>query len=146
METAVTSKPTALRIGGMELRFLVDESHGTRDMVMFEFDVAPQARVPAPHFHETVDEALYGLSGTLTVTVNGAKREVGKGDVVFIPRGAVHHHENLHEEAARALVVLTPGSIGRRYFEEVAAAVSGPGKPDPARIQEIMLRHGLVPA
>jgi hypothetical protein len=24
--------------------------------------------------------------------------------------------------------------------------VSGPGKPDPARLTEIMLRHGLVPA
>jgi quercetin dioxygenase-like cupin family protein len=146
MEAAVTTEPTALRIGGMELRFLVDETQGAGDMVMFEFDVAPQARVPAPHYHERVDEAVYGLSGTLTVTVDGTRREVRQGDVAFIPRGAVHHHENLHGEVARVLIVLTPGSIGRRYFEEIAAAVSGPGKPDPAQMQEIMLRHGLIPA
>jgi quercetin dioxygenase-like cupin family protein len=146
MEAAETNKPTAVRIVGVELRFLVDESHGTGDLVMFEFDVAPGARVPAPHFHQKVDEAIYDLSGTLTVTVDGARREVRKSDVASVPRGAVHHHENLHNETARALVMLTPGSIGRRYFEEIAAAVSGPGKPDPAWIGEIMLRHGLVPA
>jgi quercetin dioxygenase-like cupin family protein len=146
MEAVVTTKPAALQIGGMELRFLVDETQGAGDMVMFEFDVAPRAHVPAPHYHEKVDEALYGLSGTLTITVDGVRREVRKGDVAFIPRGAVHRHENLHDETARMLVVLTPGSIGRRYFEEIAAVVSGPGKPDPARIEEIMLRHGLIPA
>jgi hypothetical protein len=41
---------------------------------------------------------------------------------------------------------LNPGSIGRAYFEEIAEAASGPGKPDPARLKEIMLRYGLVPA
>jgi hypothetical protein len=47
---------------------------------------------------------------------------------------------------SRTLFVLNPDSIGRAYFEEIAEAVSGPGKPDPARLKEIMLRHGLVPA
>jgi hypothetical protein len=52
----------------------------------------------------------------------------------------------VHDETARALIVLNPGSIGRAYFEEIAKAASGPGKPDPARLKEIMLRYGLVPA
>jgi hypothetical protein len=52
----------------------------------------------------------------------------------------------VNDETARVLVVLNPGSIGRAYFEEIAKAVSGPGKPDPARLTEIMLRYGLIPA
>jgi hypothetical protein len=44
------------------------------------------------------------------------------------------------------LVVLTPGSIGRRCFEEIATAVNVPAKPDLAQVKEIMLRHGLIPA
>lgn len=140
------SSSKVVRIGALELRFLVDETQGAGDLVMFEFAVPAKARVPAPHHHRDVDEALYGLEGTLTVTVDGQRRELRSGDVAFIPRGSVHHHENLHAETARALVVLTPGSIGRRYFEEVAEAVNVPGKPDPARVEEVMLRHGLVPA
>jgi quercetin dioxygenase-like cupin family protein len=134
-----------IRIGAMELRFLVDEHQGAGDMVMFEFAVPPEARVPVAHFHESVDEAVYGLSGTLTTTLDGVRHEVRAGDVVFVPRGAVHHHANLHGETARALIVMTPGSIGRRYFEEIAAEAAG-GRPDPARLGEIMRRHGLVPA
>jgi quercetin dioxygenase-like cupin family protein len=135
-----------VRIGALELRFLVDETQGSGDLVMFEFVVPADARVPAPHYHRGVDEAVYGLEGKLTTTLDGQKHELGPGDAVLIPRGRVHHHENPHAGTARALVVLTPGSIGRRYFEEVAEAVNAPGKPDPARLQEIMLRHGLVPA
>ena len=140
------SSGKVVRIGAMELRFLVDEMQGSGDLVMFEFVVPAEARVPAPHFHRDVDEAVYGLEGTLTTTVDGQKHEVRRGDAVLIPRGSVHHHENLHAETARALIVLTPGSIGRRYFEEVAEEVNVPGKPDPARVNEVMLRHGLVPA
>lgn len=135
-----------VRIGDLELKFLVDETHGAGDLVMFEFTVPPQARVPAPHFHRDVDEAVYGLAGTLATTVDGEVRQVRPGDTVFIPRGRVHHHENPHSETARALVVLTPGSIGRRYFQEIAAEVNVLGKPDVTRVKEVMLRHGLVPA
>lgn len=65
---------------------------------------------------------------------------------MFVPRGSVHHHENLHPGTARALIVLTPGSIGRRYFEEVAEAVNGPGQPDNEQIKQVVLRYGLIPA
>ncbi|WP_159710602.1 cupin domain-containing protein [Geminicoccus flavidas] len=135
-----------VQIGALELRFLVDETDGAGNLVMFEFVVPPDARVPAPHYHRDVDEAVYGLEGTLTTTVDGRSQEVGPGQAVLVPRGGVHQHENLHDTTARGLVVLTPGSIGRRYFEEMAEAVARPGGPDPARLREIMLRHGLVPA
>ncbi len=135
-----------IRIGALELRFLVDETQGVGDLVMFEFVVPPGARVPGAHYHRVVDEAVYGLEGVLTASVDGQVHPVGPGDTLFIPRGAVHIHENRSPETARALVVLTPGSIGRPYFREIAGEVNKPGKPDPERIAEIMLRHGLVPA
>ena len=140
-----TLKDATVRIGEMDLRFLVDENEGSGDLVMFEFTVPTNARVPVPHYHEKVDEVIFGLEGTLTVTRDGMTHEIRKGDVIFIPRGAVHHHKNVHEGAARALVVLNPGSIGRRYFEEIAEAVNVPGKPDLERIGAVMTRHGLIP-
>jgi hypothetical protein len=36
--------------------------------------------------------------------------------------------------------------FGRRYFEEIAQVVNVSGKPDLAKVKEIMLRHGLVSA
>lgn len=124
-----------------ELKFLVDKTQGSSDVVMFEFSEAPQARVPAAHFHREVDEVVYALDGVLTSTVDGKRHELRNGDSLFIPRGSVHIHENLHAEPARVLGVLTPGSIGRCYFEEVAAVVNAPGKPD--NHAELRPRAGL---
>jgi quercetin dioxygenase-like cupin family protein len=142
----VAQTDNVVRMGSLELRFLVDEHQGSGSVVMFEFIVPPDARVPAPHYHREVDEVVYALDGTLTSTLDGGKHELRSGDVLFIPRGSVHTHENFHSGTARALIVMTPGSIGRSYFEEVASEVNVPGKPDMARIKEIMLRYGLVPA
>ncbi|MGO4565222.1 cupin domain-containing protein [Rhizobium sp. 2YAF20] len=130
-----------VRIGQLELRFLIGEVGAT----VFEFTVPPRARVPAPHHHRDADEFLYGLEGTLTVIVDGLTHEIRAGDAIFIPRGAVHHHENLNDGSAKVLATITPGTIGRRYFEEIAEVVNVPGKPDLAKANEIMLRHGLVP-
>lgn len=135
-----------VRIGSLELRFVVDEITGPGNLIAFEFVVPPNARVPAPHSHKEVDELIYALEGVTTSTLDGEQHELRAGQSLFVPRGSVHTHENLHDETARSLVVLTPGSIGRRYFEEIATEVNVPGKPDLARIKEIMLRHGLVPA
>ena|ERR1700722_13634864 len=142
----VAQSDSLVRIGNLELRFLVDEHQSAGRVVMFEFVVPPNARVPAAHYHREVDEAVYALEGTLTSTLDGGKHELRNGDVLFIPRGSVHTHENFHSATARALIVMTPGSIGRSYFEEMAAEVSAPGKPDLTRIKDIMLRYGLVPA
>ena len=125
-----------IRIGSLELRFLVDETRAGGSVVVFEFVVPPNARVPAPHYHREVDEVVYVLDGTVTTTLDGRKQELRRGESLFVPRGSVHNHENFHPETARALITLTPGSIGRRYFEEVAREVNVPGKPDLAKIKE----------
>lgn len=139
-------KVDVLRIGTLELCFIVDETRSAGNLVMFEFIVPPNARVPAPHHHKEVDEVIYALEGTTTTTLDGQKHELRTGQSLFVPRGSVHTHENLHSETARSLIVMTPGSIGRRYFEEIAREINAPGRPDLAKVKEIMLRHGLVPA
>jgi quercetin dioxygenase-like cupin family protein len=138
-----------IRIGELAITFLLggDESDGS--VAMFAFTVPSQARVPIAHSHDAYEETIYGLDGTLTWTVEGERHEVGPGQVLCIRRGAVHRFENEGEVAARALAVVTPGLLGPEYFREIAAvvaeAVSAGSPPDPARIGEVMLRHGLTP-
>src|SRR3954468_20220162 len=129
-----------VRIGALMLKFLVDEHASGGRAVAFEMTVPAGAGVPAPHYHREVDEVFYGLAGALTVTVAGADHEVTPGAAVFIPRGVVHGFRNASGADARSLSVLTPGTIGRAYFEEIAAAVNA--GPDMARIAAIMEKHG----
>jgi quercetin dioxygenase-like cupin family protein len=135
-----------VRIGALELSFLMDETQGSGDLVIFEFSVPPNARVPEPHYHREVDEFIYGLEGVMTTTRHDETHTIRPGDSLMIRRGQTHHHMNLSDQAARVLIVLHPGSIGRRYFEEIAEHVNVPGKPDLAQIRATMERHGLIPA
>jgi quercetin dioxygenase-like cupin family protein len=141
-------KPEEIRIGGLAIRFLIEGPASGGSIAMFEFDVAAGAKVPAAHSHDAYEETLYGLSGILTMTVDGQRSEIGPGDALCIPRGVVHRFDNLHSTGAKTLVTITPGILGPNYFREIATifkAASG-GPPDVSAIAATMRRHGLTPA
>jgi quercetin dioxygenase-like cupin family protein len=137
-----------IQVGAVAIRFLVEGAQSAGSVAVFEFDVPAGARVPAAHSHDGYEETLYGLEGALTWTIEGTQIDVGAGEALVIPRGAVHHFENTGEADAKALAIVTPGILGPDFFREVAAvldaAVDGP--PDIAAIGAAMRRHGLTPA
>src|ERR1700753_3096336 len=90
-----------VRCAGLQQRFFVDETNGSGNMVMFEFTVHPNARIPAPHYHQDVDEVIYALEGVTTTMRGEQKHELRPGQTLFIPRGTVHAHENPSGEIAR---------------------------------------------
>jgi hypothetical protein len=62
--------------------------------------------------------------------------DVGPGEAICIPRGAIHQFANRGDLDAKALAIVTPGILGPDYFREVAAvfdAAAG-GPPDLAAI------------
>jgi quercetin dioxygenase-like cupin family protein len=134
-----------VRIGLLELNFLLDGDDTDNALVMFELIVPPHAKVPAPHFHVAVDEVLYGLEGTLTQTIDGDTRELKTGGKCFIKRGTIHGFTNVHDTTAKALCVLSPASIGPAYFREIGEVINAGGPPDMQRVLAIMQRYGLEP-
>ena len=111
---------------------------------MFEFDVPANARVPIAHSHDAYEETIYGLKGVLAWTVEGRMHNVGPGEVLCIPRGAVHRFDNTSGADATMLAVVTPGVLSPDYFRERAAIVRAGGPPDMAAIAGVMRRHGLT--
>jgi quercetin dioxygenase-like cupin family protein len=137
-----------IRIGQLTIRFRLEGKQSGGSVAMFEFDVPAGAKVPIAHSHDAYEETIYGLQGMLTFTVDGRQIGVGAGEVLCIPRGAVHRFDNGHAADAKMLAVVTPGILGPDYFREIAAAVKAAagGPPDPAAIAQVMRRHGLTPA
>jgi len=137
-----------IKIGQLVIRFLLEGKASGGSVAVFEFDVPAGAKVPIAHSHDAYEETIYGLQGELTWTVDGRKVELGSGEVLCIPRGAVHRFDNVHPADAKMLAIVTPGILGPDYFREIATvakAVAG-GPPDPAAIAAVMRRHGLTPA
>ena len=145
----VNPSDEAIRVGPLEVRFLITSEDSRGSVAVFELLVPGTKRLPGPaHSHDHYEESIYGLDGVLTWTVNGKQFEIGPGQAVCIPRGAIHRFDNNATRDARALCVISPAEIGPRYFREVAEALSAAagGPPDPAKMAEIMRRHGLTPA
>ncbi|WP_183575547.1 cupin domain-containing protein [Mucilaginibacter sp. X5P1] len=134
-----------IRMGGLELNFLLDGDDTDGTLVQFEMIVPPNVKVPAPHFHVEVDETLYILAGTITQTIGTNLVELKAGDHCFIKRGVVHGFNNLHNETARVLCTLSPASIGPPYFREIAGVINAGGPPDMQKVLAIMKTYGLEP-
>ena len=134
---------------GLAVRFLLTRDNSNGSIAAFELMVPAAQRLPAPaHSHDHYEETIYGIDGVLTWTIDGNQIDVGPGQALCIPRGAVHRFDNNGIHDAKVLCVVTPAAIGPQYFREAAevikAAAGGP--PDRVKIVEIMRRYGLTPA
>jgi len=143
-----TSTHQEIKVGAMSIRFVIEGEQSAGSIAAFEFDVPAGAMLPAAHSHDGYDETIYGLEGVVTWTIEGAATDVGPGETLFIPRGAVHHFDNSGDVDAKQLAIITPGILDPDFFREVAAILDSAagGPPDVVAIAEVMRRHGLTPA
>ena len=139
-----------IRVGHLTVHFLVTGENSSGTVAVFEVVVPNGERLMAPaHSHDHCEETIYGIDGVLTWTVDGKLIDVGPGQALCVPRGAVHRFDNNGAQDVKGLCVITPAAIGPQYFREVAEVIStaAGGPPDRAKmLVEIMLRHGLTPA
>jgi quercetin dioxygenase-like cupin family protein len=149
--SALTVNPATdvFLLGPLVVRFLLTGEHSTGSVAAFELTVAGLQRLQAPaHSHDHYEETIYGIDGVLTWTVDGKQIDVGPGQALCIPRGAVHRFDNNGSRDVKALCVITPAAIGPEYFREAFAVLDAAagGPPDRAKLAEIMRRHRLTPA
>jgi len=145
----VNPSDESIRLGPLAVRFLISGEQATGSIAVFELSVPGGQPLAAPaHSHDRFEETIYGIEGTLTWTVDGRPIDVGPGQALCIPRGAVHRFDNNSGLDVKALCAITPAVIGPHYFRESAEVINAAagGPPDRAKMTEIMLRHGLTPA
>jgi quercetin dioxygenase-like cupin family protein len=138
-------KKETIKVGQVTIDFLLEAADTNGSAAIFEFTVPAGARVPLPHYHENYDETIYGLAGVITFTVEGNAIDIAPGETCFIPRGAVHGFNNLQQEEAKALTVITPALLGSIFFKEVAEIINAGGPPDLEKLKLVMAKHGLIP-
>jgi quercetin dioxygenase-like cupin family protein len=149
VDPRVNPSDETIHLGPLTVRFLLTGENSTGSIAAFELFVPGAQRLAAPaHSHDHYEETIYGIDGVLTWTVDGKQIDVGPGQALCIPRGAIHRFDNNSSEDAKALCVITPAAIGPQFFRESAEAINAAagGPPDRAKMAEIMRRHGLTPA
>src|SRR5262245_6318430 len=143
----VNPSDETIRLGPLVVRFLITGEHSNGSVAVFEVSVPHAQRLAAPaHSHDHYEETIYGLEGVLTWTVDGVPTDVGPGQALCIPRGAVHRFDNTGSQHATVLCVVTPAGIGPQYFREMAEVINAAagGPPDRLTMAAIMRRYGLT--
>lgn len=110
---------------------------------LYRWEMGPARSGPGPHFHRTIAESFYVLSGTIEIYDGRAWQETHSGDFVHVPAGGIHGFRNASGEAASMLIHFVPGAPREGYFEGLAEfALSG--RPDPDELAEFYRWHDNV--
>ncbi|MBL7500637.1 cupin domain-containing protein [Frankia sp. CNm7] len=105
-------------------------------------------RGPVPHVHDTFDEALFVVSGTLLVTTGTADpEEAPAGSFINAPRGTRHTFSNPTDTPVRVLGLWSPPREGLDFMRAVGAVLPAAGAPDPDAVRAVYEAHHsrLVP-
>jgi len=145
--TRVNPSEENITIGPLGIRFLLTGDDSKGSVSVFEVFVPGGQKLAAPaHKNDAYEEVLYGVQGVLTWTVDGVPIEVGPGQALCIPRGAVHRFDNFGSEDVKQVAVISPAIMGPAYFREAADVIGAAegGPPDPAKMKEVFQRHGMT--
>jgi quercetin dioxygenase-like cupin family protein len=147
--TRVNPSEETIKIGPLGIRFLLTGDDSNGNVSVFEVLVPVGQKLAAPaHKNDAYEEILYGIEGVLTWTVDGKPIEVGPGQALCIPRGAVHRFDNLGNEEVKQLAVISPAIMGPAYFRDAAEVINAGGgdPPDRAKMADVFRRHGMTVA
>jgi mannose-6-phosphate isomerase-like protein (cupin superfamily) len=94
---------------GSEIRELLAHRNSCiRQQSLAEARLPPGART-TPHYHPQTEEIYYILEGRGRMTIGDQSCEVGPGDAIAIPPGAVHTIQNAGTAVLKFLCCCVPG-------------------------------------
>jgi mannose-6-phosphate isomerase-like protein (cupin superfamily) len=116
-----------VRPGGTQVEYLATGASTEGLFGLYRYSMSPQPSGPGPHFHRSLTESFYVLSGRLAIYDGHTWLDTGPGDWVHVPIGGVHGFRNESGEPVTMLLHFSPGAPREEYFENVRfAAVMSP--------------------
>lgn len=107
---------------------------------LYRWDFGPGVTGPDPHFHRSVSESFFILSGTVRVYDGKEWVDARPGDYLFVPEGGIHAFKNESGERASMLLLFSPGAPREAYFETLVEVAKGKVFSDGERA-EFYLKH-----
>jgi mannose-6-phosphate isomerase-like protein (cupin superfamily) len=139
----VASSPEVVYPNGNTVHYLAtgEATHGLFGLYRWEFGTQPSG--PDPHFHRTLTESFYILTGSVRIYDGTRWIDTAPGDFVHVPEGGIHGFRNESGAPASMLIHFSPGAPREGYFEGLAAFARS-GRPGPEEPAEFYRLHDNV--
>ena len=133
-------KPELTIGSGTAVRYLATGASTDGQFGLYRWDAQPRTPGPAAHFHRTMSESFFILSGSVRLFNGERWVDTKAGDFLFVPEGGLHGFQNESDEPASMLILFAPGAPREGYFEAIAAKAAGHQFSD-EEWKEICIRH-----
>ena len=107
--------PILLQRMGVTIRLMTSAAETNGGFTLLDYTAPSAFAGPQPHYHKRMTELFYVLEGKLSVRAGDNTFVIGKNELVRVPPGLLHTFATSQTEAARFLVLLTPGGM-ENYF------------------------------
>jgi mannose-6-phosphate isomerase-like protein (cupin superfamily) len=126
--------------GSTTMRYLATGASTHGQFGLYRVDMRPHTAGAAAHFHRTMSESFFVLSGTLRLFNGEHWTNATAGDFMYVPEGGVHAFHNEASDPASFLILFAPGAPREGYFEALAERAAG-RKFTEEEWLDIYLRH-----
>lgn len=112
-----TTAPDLRYAGGGTVDYLATGASTGGAFGLYRWTFGPGAGGPDPHFHRTISESFFILSGHVLIHDGQDWQRTGPGDFTHVPPGGIHGFRNeVGDEPAQMLLMFTPGAPREEYF------------------------------
>jgi mannose-6-phosphate isomerase-like protein (cupin superfamily) len=110
-------EPELTYANGTTVHYLATGSSTDGDFGLYRWAMGPQPSGPGPHYHRTIAESFFVLTGTIRIYDGTDWIDTRPGDFAHVPPGGIHGFRNESGEPASMLLLFTPGAPRESYFE-----------------------------
>jgi mannose-6-phosphate isomerase-like protein (cupin superfamily) len=120
------AQPADLVSDRTEISYLATKVSTDGGFGLYRYVMTEQPSGPSPHFHRTMSESFFILSGTVRLYDGDEWVDAAAGDFLYVPVGGIHAFRNESGARAEMLLLFAPGAAREAYFEGlVERAASG---------------------
>lgn len=111
-------RPDVLYGTGVTCEYLAKGEQTRGRFGLYRWTFGDEESGPDPHFHRSISEQFYVLSGQVRLFDGGSWVTAGPGDFLYVPEGGVHGFRG--GDRASMLLMFSPGGPREDYFETLA--------------------------
>jgi mannose-6-phosphate isomerase-like protein (cupin superfamily) len=131
-----------LRIGPISaVSYLATGATTSGEFGLYRWDMSAIPAGPAPHFHRTISESFFVLSGNVRIFDGEQWIDAKAGDFAYVPAGGIHAFRNESGEPASMLLLFAPGAPREPYFEALAQAAAAGRAMAPDELATLYRQH-----
>jgi mannose-6-phosphate isomerase-like protein (cupin superfamily) len=136
-----TDAPHDLATSAGSVDYLATGASTNGDYGLYRWNFGSARTGPDPHFHRSLSESFFVLSGTVRLFDGQRWLDGQPGDFLYVPEGGLHGFRNESGAPASMLILFAPGAPREAYFEGLADMGRTGVRPSADELAEFYLRH-----